>query len=225
MAQLRIPPTFKEGLLQIATLTNEQFQELYTALENLPLRIEHHYIFDYKGLEIVTIPPDKLESIRDVLFPIYLAKETTGISSTLYVNDIVETLRQAEQDSEWTRSEDSVNGFKERLIRLLDIERPKLIAKANNVLTGHTPYYIKGRILTDIRPVFMDKVENPPQAAVLVHVLRIDYMKDDTEREFVVALDTKDIQLLIDVLERAKKKTGTLNSIISSANMDPIDIV
>jgi hypothetical protein len=220
MAILAIPEFIKVGLLGITSLTDEQFQELCSVLENLPLRIKQGTIFDYTELEIRSIPPNDVGSIQDALFPIYIAQGTTDRAASTYISDIIETLQEDEETSE-----DAIARLKERLTRLLELERPKLIAKANDVLTGQKPTYLSGRVFTDIRSVFTDDIEQSPQAAVVVQVLRLSYYKDRTPREFTIALDGKDVQQLIDILERAKKKAETLRSVIASANMNFIDIV
>lgn len=220
MAILVIPEFIKVGLLSISSLTDEQFQELCSVLENLPLRIREGTIFDYSELDIRSIPPSEVSSIQDALFPIYIAQGTTDRAASTYVSDIVETLQEDE-----TTPEDAIARLRERLTHLLGLERPKLIAKANDVLTGQKPTYSAGRVFTDIRSVFADDLEQSPQAAVIVHMLRLTYYKDRIPREFVIALDVKDVQRLIDTLERAKKKAETIRSIIASANMNLIDIV
>jgi hypothetical protein len=79
--------------------------------------------------------------------------------------------------------------------------------------------------VSDIRPVFSDDVEEAPTVAVIVHMLKIVYYQAGERREFVVAMDTKDIQLLIDTCDRAAKKTKGLETVIESANMAYIEVV
>ena len=71
-------------------------------------------------------------------------------------------------------------------------------------------------------PCFGEDAELPPEAAVVIHMLNIDHGE---RRNFAVALDTKDVQVLIDALERAKKKTENLKSVIASTGMTYIDVV
>ena len=224
MAKLAIPRSIRTGLLRIGSLTDEQFKELYSALERLPLRINQRTIFDYDGLDIKAISADDLDSIQEALFPIYVAQGTTNTLVSTYADDIIASLQEAELDSDGQRSQEAISAFKERFKRLLAIERPKLIAKAHDVLTGQKPTYLKSRIFTDIRPVFMDEVQTAPGSAVIIHMLRINYYMDDREHQFVVALDTNDVQQLIATLERARNKTETLNSIVAAANLKLIDV-
>ncbi len=223
MARLNIPTPIKAGLAYIAELTEEQYKELHSALENIPLRIPQDRIFDDSSFQLSTIPSDKLSLVKDALFPLYISQQGSSIPLSSIINEIAESLREQNED-ESERSEEFIGRFKERLNDLLGIDRAKLIVKSNDILRENARTYGTARILSDIRPVFGENIDQPPQSAVIVHMLKISYFKDQEQREFVVALDTKDIQQLIDTLERAKKKTETLNSLASLANMTPIEI-
>lgn len=224
MAKLDVPGPVRMGLLRIASLTDEQFQGLASSLDNLPLKIMQRGVFDYEALKSTVISSDDLSYIRQALFPLYLAQGRIDVPINTYADDIAQSLQVEPQTNEQPISGETTNRLKERLRHLLSLERPRLISKARDVLTGQTPAYSDGRIFTDIRPVFTEDIEAFPQFAVLVHVLKIDYYKDGDEREFVVALDAKDIQKLIDLLERAKKKSETVRSVTSSAGLSIIDI-
>lgn len=225
MAKLRIPQPIKTGLSHIALLTEEQFQELYSAFENMPLRIKRIYIFDDSDIRLSTIPVDAYAAIKEALFPLYVGLQGIDVPDSTYASDIADSLKEENDRLEWVNSEEVFNRFKERLTRLLSIDRLKLIAKTNDVITQNARTYTRARIISDIRPVFGEDLENLPQVAVIVHLLKISYIKDDEGQEFVVALDTSDIQQLIDTLERAKQKTERLNSLISLANMTTAEIV
>src|SRR5947209_3666301 len=146
MASLTIPESLRKGLLQIASLSEEQFQELYSALENIPLRINQKRVFDDSELELSTIPQDEFESIKETLFPVYLSRANADISASAYANDLARSLRETEGENEVLRSEEAFNRLVERLNSLLNIERAKLLSKTNDVLTEHARTYIKSRI-------------------------------------------------------------------------------
>ncbi|MDT7777666.1 MAG: hypothetical protein QOC99_178 [Acidobacteriota bacterium] len=55
-------------------------------------------------------------------------------------------------------------------------------------------------------------------------MLNVVYYEGDTRKELVVALDTKDIQLLMDALKRAEAKTDSLKKIIASTRMTYIGV-
>ncbi len=77
-------------------------------------------------------------------------------------------------------------------------------------------------MLTDIRPVFGVRPE-APQAAVIVHNLRIHYHQGGAHRDFLVTMDSQDIQDLIDTLERAKVKAENLKVVLATAGIPDIE--
>jgi hypothetical protein len=167
-----------------------------------------------------------LKSIRDTVYPIIVSSGSIREGQPDYVNSIADSLKEENQDeAHWTRSEDAFNQFKHRLTQLLNAKPLQLVAKAHDVLLEHSQIFTSARIVSDIRPVFGEKNEDPPTAAVIVHMLNMTYRSDSDTKDFVVALDTKDIQLLLDVLERAKTKTQSLESIIQATNMTYIPVV
>jgi hypothetical protein len=223
MASIIVPEPIIKGLSTIALISEEQYRELYAALENLPTRISQKRIFDDSGIDLRSIPPADLAAIKEALFPIYLGRANINVPASEYANDIAQSLKGT--DAEWTHSEEVLDRLKERLSQLLSLDRPRLIAKANDVLTEHERVYSKARIFSDIRPVFGESPEQSPEAAVIVHMLQIAYRQDGDRHEFIVALDTLDVQKLIDALERAKAKAESLKSVVSSTDMAYVEVV
>jgi hypothetical protein len=91
--------------------------------------------------------------------------------------------------------------------------------KAEDVLTDHEHVFVAVRILTDIRPVFPDDVADPPEAAVIVNMLRIDHWTDREHRSIYIALDEEDLARLQEATQRAVTKTETLKKFLSSAGL------
>src|SRR6266496_699761 len=105
----------------------------------------------------------------------------------------------------------------DRLTRLLQINGAlSVTSKAIDVMTEHDRVFCGARILSDIRPVFSETLENAA-AAVIIHNLEIGYHQDGTHHDFYVALDTEDIQKLKQVIDRAEKKTIALKSILKKS--------
>ncbi len=227
MASLTIPEPVLIGFTKIATLSDEAFRELLSALENVPLKIQSRGTFDDTTLfKLRTIPPDDIRAIRDTVFSLYLGRVNSNVSVSTYVKDIVESLQELSRDDiKWALSEETLGQFQERLTQLLSVSAVELIAKANDVLTEHAQTFSKSRIVSEIRPVYGENIDNSPSAAVIAHMLTITYFQDGKRHEFVVALDTKDIQQLMETLKRAEAKTESLKSIIASTSMAYVEVV
>ncbi|HEY0077924.1 MAG TPA: hypothetical protein VGB73_04700 [Pyrinomonadaceae bacterium] len=199
---------------------------MLSALEHIPARIRQHRIFDDSTLKLKTISPEEMKGIREAILPVIASQGNIKESVSDYVDSIATSLKEDNRENvKWTDSDKTFKRFKERLTALFSIESLQLVAKAHDVLLEHARTFSRARIISDIRPVFGDKVEEPPIAAVIVHMLNIAYVDSGKRKEFVVALDTKDIQLLMDALKRAQDKTESLQSVIASTNMTYIPVV
>lgn len=194
-------------------------------LQNVPLEIHQRHTFDENtASRVQTIPYDIAKAIINTLFTLYLGQNAADVSFATYVEDIANALSTARPDAaEW--NDVTLSHFKQRLTSLLNLDSLKLIAKAHDVMLEQRHAFHEARILTDIRPVFSENVEASPQAAVIVHTLKIEYMKDGDYKEFFVALDAKDIPKLIDVLKRAERKGESLKAVLASANVTYIDVL
>jgi hypothetical protein len=96
-------------------------------------------------------------------------------------------------------------------------------AKTGPVMTEHERVFVDARVLTDVRPIFHPDLSEKPNAAVLVHMLRIttrDIYKNETAQYF--ALDSNDIRLMKQLMERAIKKEETLTNAMSGAGINVI---
>ncbi|HEV7394905.1 MAG TPA: hypothetical protein VGN86_00225 [Pyrinomonadaceae bacterium] len=218
MASISIPDPVVAGLKSLATLSDEQFQELYSAFEAIPLRIRQRSIFDDSEIASKTIPDADFSSIKAAVFPLFISIATVPVPLFEYSKDIAKSVSEHEAPL----SDDLLNQLSERLNRLFGISSVQVVAKAFDVLTEHGCTFSSARVLTDVRPVFGEDAEAPPRSAVIVHMLNIDHGE---RKNFAVALDNRDIQQLIDVLERAKKKTESLKSVIASTGITYIDVV
>ncbi len=96
-------------------------------------------------------------------------------------------------------------------------------AKAGPVLTDHERIFVDARLFTDIRPIFHPDLSEKPNAAVLVHMLRIttrDILGNQKAQYF--ALDANDIRFMKHLMDRAIKKEETLDSFLTASGVNVI---
>jgi hypothetical protein len=227
MASLKLPEPLIIGLSKILSLTEESIQELIIVIESYPLKIHQHRVFDDElWSNLKTIEPDNAKAVIETLFGLYMGKVNAPVPLSSYVDDIAQALKlQPLEDVQWAKSEETLNKFKERLLRLLSSKPLEIVAKAYHVLLEHEHTLSQVRILSDIRPIFGEDVDISPQAAVIVHMLKIDYMEAGRPKEFFVALDTKDISYLMDILKRAESKATSLKSAVNASNIAYVEVV
>jgi len=77
--------------------------------------------------------------------------------------------------------------------------------------------------MTDIRPIFGDDATEVPAAAVLTHMLKIQYYHNGEPNDFFVVLDNLNLWTLRQVIERAEEKAATLRSLIKATDITYLD--
>ncbi len=150
MATLNVPEPVTAGLTKIATLHDETFQELVSALGQIPPRLLQNKIFDDSVLfELKSIPVEDLTVIRDTVFSLYVGRVATNVPVSTFVDQVIESMQAA--------SPLFVNDFdqlKKRVFQVLTIEPLEAVAKAHDLLTEHSRLFAFSRIVSQIRPIF-----------------------------------------------------------------------
>ena len=165
----------------------------------------------------------QVSRIVRLLVSLYLVEEDTPPDEVAgHVCDAAEALGDDNlkpKDGDW-------DAFKEDLTSLLSSDHSLgMTAKALNVAREHGHVFCAARVLTDIRPVFKRSLDDTP-AVVLVHTLKLSYHERDRSppEDFFVALDARGLRELRGVIDRAIQKEATLNALISSSNMEHLEV-
>jgi hypothetical protein len=110
--------------------------------------------------------------------------------------------------------------FKEKLVTLLGAEVFGIVSKAWDLRTDDERVFCHARILTDLRPVFGQTIEEGPMAMVVVHLLKLAFHRGfEKHQEFYVSLDGDDLKTLRAVIDRAEAKARTLKSSIKDVRL------
>ena len=172
--------------------------------------------------QLKAIPAEEGVKIIEALLPLYMLKGSSTKSTSEFVGDVVASLKVG-ADKEKRLTQKQAAPLTSRLTKLLGLEAIDLSAKAMSVLLEQQHSFTSARVLTDIRPIFDYDASKPLAGAVLIHNLKIEYMENGEEREFFVALDKRDIQLLIDVLTRAQQKESGIKQFLDQSNLNCIE--
>jgi len=214
------PETLARGLRLLASLPQPEYDAFLKYLRSIPPQIKHDSIFNGADQKIPDVG-EHSETIKSAAFSLLLSK----VRGHLPVQDFVSELVKAVATRSGFEDERARNALRDRAADILSIKSLDLIARAHDVLTVHACAYASSRILSDVRPVFGDDVDSAPLGAVLVHMLSIHYLNLDELNTFVVALDEKDVEELLEVLQRAKRKSKTLKDELLKTDVAYIEIV
>ena len=113
--------------------------------------------------------------------------------------------------------------FKKKLLRFFELNTLFVSAKALGILQSNENVFRSARIVTDVRPVFGLDAKAPPAAAVLVHMLDLIYQKDGEIKHLYVAMDSLDIDILREALDRAEDKAESLKPLIKNSGVAFLD--
>jgi hypothetical protein len=207
MSKLRIPESHREGFKLLSSLSESDFKKLHIALSKTDKGILPDELTSLISEE-TRIDKNINSEITKILFSVYSLKEKFGEDVDQLVNELLLALRNANVDlgaqTKWKRLE-------ERIKSLISFD--KTIGntfKALKLLSDYDRIYINSKIVTDIRPAFNDSDDLSTNTALIVHNLKIGYIKDDQHQETYLALDSNDLDELKKQIERAKKKEENL---------------
>jgi len=222
--RIRIPDYYYKGIACLISLDDAGYSLLEDALSKAVPSLYRGDLVSYVA-EQVTIDKDDLEEIVQFLLSLYRVRSIREADVSELITDVQQSL-QAEQKLDFAPKDGNWSVLTKRLDYLLRLDQSLgITAKAFDVMSQHDHLFVGlgTRIMTDIRPVFLDDLSQPPTAAVIVHTLKIVYHSGEDHKEFFVALDTDDVNELRNLLDRADQKASALQEILKRTPMQYLD--
>jgi hypothetical protein len=213
MLSVNIPDQARPLIERLAVMTEEEFESIRSALSTAP-------------------PNLRLETFNEEVKKVLSGK----IPGSADLVDIITGLSRAPRDASVTVEELAASVTSEvlkrkgehpdpailegRLAALLGIQSLKLWAKASDVQHQYEDIFFGARIISDIRTVFESDGVNP-LGAMVIHNLEIKSGRGGFHQlhDKFYALDNADLDILEQVIQRAKTKTVSLENIIKQANL------
>lgn len=225
---LRVPRQYEGGLALIRDLSvdaaEETLQQFLRALGEVPDTYNESTLSLAVAAKVHTIAAGDVEEMVPALLSLYGYRDYQRAA----ISDVVEGIAQAMEESRSDRlrlSPDDRPRFEDVLARLLDVDELNVRARARALVFENEHTLQEARVLTDVRSVFdPERSEGKPKGAVILHTLKIGYLADNVRKEFFVALDTEDVDELIQQLTRANSKADSLKeSVLKTAQVPHID--
>jgi hypothetical protein len=209
MPAYAIPARYQDGFRHLVAFTDDDFDRLMTALAAAQptLRV------DQLTLEVTDAAQIDADKAAAALQAVYSA------ASLMARDDLSSTQVVAALETEPLGVDTEV--FAARMGKLLGTEALRTSVRAVDLAVADERLMTTARIVTDIRPVFSPRGEQPPEpkAALLVHSLRVDYIEDGEQRTFSVMVDGEDMAMLRRVVDRATAKGEALVALIEGADL------
>lgn len=220
MPTLNIPESELPQIEWFARLSDENFSKLVSAFRDTDPTLTLREFSEAVSEKIDLLPPDEVEENLKTLFALYWLKERSGYPTDVFAEDLAEAAHRQSAKKEFPLS---VKQFAPRLIDLLNIGSIGVTAKALDVLTEHERVFCGARILSDMRPVFLDD-GTQATAAMIVHQLQIAFHEGKDHKELYFALDSNDLDELLEVIERARRKEKVFEKIMADAKLTHLKV-
>jgi hypothetical protein len=219
MPKINIPESELPRIEWLAELTDDDFEKLIKVLGETQPKVKLGQFSKEVSKRLEFIPSDKLSEFLTTIFAIHRLKERYRTSTKEFATSLGESARS--QLAEKNTLVDAVK-LSSRFDLLFNLVSVGVTAKALDVLREHERVFCDARILTDMRPVFLDDGNSSP-AAMIVHQLQLSFHKGEDHTEMYFALDAGDLENLIVVIERAKRKPKVLEKVIADAKLTHLE--
>lgn len=218
MASLKIPDSARYGLEKIIKASNEAMEEFYGALETAEPTLLRRDLSTTLAKKLKLMAPEEVDGILRTVLGMYDAASTSNISKSEFVENVLQVLENSKPEFEKVLK-DRHDLLEQRLLKLLSFENSLgVTSKALDIMTEHQRILCGARVLTDIRPVF-SKTSDKPNAAIILHTLKITYHENDEHKDFYVVLDASDLRELKQILERAEQKAQSLQVLLKNSQV------
>lgn len=223
MATLQIPEPYVAGLIKIGGLEDSALQDLTRSLPELQVSVQYDELTEVLATKVPSVPKNDLREILTALIGLAQARIQLDLPTSEIISLICDAMERSSNE-ELKRTGKQCVSFSDRLTGLLDLEPLGPLAKASVIVTDHNNVFISAHTLTDIRAVFGKNPEAKPVAAAITHTLAIAHQHNGKRENFYVALDSDDVQALIDILGRALAKAKGLNKLLDDAGVRSLDM-
>jgi hypothetical protein len=222
-SRLRIPPSQVAGLAALIGLTEVQREELLRSLQSTNPTIDLEDLSRTLSTS-TSLDFDSMSAIVDALVSLHGVRENFGLDVAELVSRLQLAIEESHNDALQPKGDWSE--FQQFLSKLLSGDGGlTLTAKALYIAREHQNLFCTARVLTDLRPVFGEHIEEAPAALVPVHTLRITYHEGaGPTKDFFVALDRADLMELSALLERAIKKEQSLKKLTEEKGVTLLEV-
>ena len=223
--QFQIPKKDLAALKAIAELSALDFKALIDSIAQVKPTFSPVQFSRNVAKKVDKVQAGDVSEMLRVLFVLYRMKDGGDVEPNEIPQSVVEAFSGLSSPKDGI-SANQKKVLATRLKALLSFDKSIAVtAKAFDVMTEHERTFCRARILSDVRPVFTDDTKSA-SAAVIIHNLQIGYHDSGTgeHKEFYVALDTDDIQMLKEIIDRADKKTITLETMLESAKIPYLEV-
>jgi len=218
MPALTLPEELKPGVVRILEVSDETISELTSQLERAPFAFSSEDLSEAISEQVTGISQSDLDEMLESLVFLYAVRDSAEVPLSDFIDDVIEGIEQEEDLAEGL-DKVTPDKFKERLSALLNNKAVAITSKARLKQKAHEKTLCSVQLLTDIRPVFAANGNGAPVAALPIYTLNISYHHGRVLKEFFVALDSDDLDILEGLIDQARVESEQLKAILKSVQI------
>jgi hypothetical protein len=211
VAEIWIPLPYREALMALARLPGETADRLVDALAALEA---YSPVSRIQEVTTSVLGEGASPAERQLGLPLLALR---GQYRQTSLEDIA---KRVSESTEFELDSEERADLRSRAAAILATPVYATTAVATDLQTQNAHNYQSARIVTDLRPVFQDNVDDRPSGAVIVETLQLQTWTRDGESEAIfVAMDETDLEQLQATVERALHKTETLKKFLKEKDL------
>jgi len=213
-----VPDVHKTAFKRLVLLDPKLRRSIINSIQHT----EPKFKVDSIAKEIIAKIGLPLEEVRShvlVILSLFRTKKTGKLSSDEFSKLVVEaakTILAGENPGftlEWQSLEEDIKTIVELQSSL------GTTLKAEELCAEFDKYFIDCRILTDVRPVFLEDRSAPPSAIIINHTLKICFITKDIEESIYIAMQSNGIEELMKELKNAITKENSIKKAIATSGI------
>ena len=205
MIRFQIPPAYLSGFETLLTLQFDQVAQIIQFLQIIPVGTgpkTFGELFDdhFKDQTIIN------RQLADTLYSLggFKLGQDEKISFIEIVDGLTKSFALSSQN---VYTEDNLKSLSDNLTKVLEACRQLTITfKAFSLLSANESIFRENQIITDIRLLFNEQLEDNNRHGLVVHQLKLNVEENGEQNDYYFSLTLTDLQKLQDQITRALEK-------------------
>lgn len=220
MATITIPKSQQRAVQRLLSLSPEKMGQFIECIKTASPASSFR-VLERRLQQKIDTPITGLNPILQMVATLGGIAEDEGMSNEEIAGELIGAAQKDKiddinpSDNDWGR-------LKRDLAMLFAVSAPIALTRKAAMLTSeHEHVYCpdNSRIISDIRSIFPSGEIADPVGAVIVHLLKLAYHQDDDTKAFYVALDSEDVRMLRDLLDRAISKEDRIKKTMKTSGI------
>jgi hypothetical protein len=200
----------------LAKLSDDSFTRLIELFERRPPILDSKLLVQEAKRTLADANEDDVAEVVRA----FVSIERARADHDWPLEQITEGLERATNIAE---EEDIRRKAAERVTRAITTPAIAAAAKVEALVAANRNTLHTARVVTEIRPIWLQDPSDEPIGSVVVHDLELTYYREGEMRAFHIALDDYDLEVLGRVAERGRAKAQSLRSFLERAGLTPAD--